>query len=215
MIRFSNTLLLLAACTVLTFSTARAGESLPYYNEATFTPKWLTGEAAAKAHRVGAFSFTDHHGGTITEKDIAGKVVVANYFFPACHGLCPTTMRNLRKVGEAFRGDKDVVLLSHSLTTETDTVESLAVYAREMEITQPGWHLLTGERKAFFRHARTTFFAGEDLGEKTAEDTFLHTENFFLLDQRGHIRGIYAGTRPTDMKMLIDDINALKDATNS
>src|SRR5690242_16187248 len=37
---------------------------------------------------VKSFSFIDQNGQPFTEKDIAGKVFVAEYFFTTCKGIC-------------------------------------------------------------------------------------------------------------------------------
>lgn len=38
----------------------------------------------------------------------------------------------------------------------------------------------------------------------------LHTENFFLVDRKGHLRGLYNGVMPTEIDRLIEDIMVLQ-----
>ncbi len=186
--------------------------ALPYYQSADFTPLWLKpGDKRLKTlHSIGQFSLTSHRQANITQRDLTGKIVVASFFYPTCHGICPATMRNLKRVQKAFANDTDVVILSHSLTPATDTPELLRHYARQQGITSPNWHLLTGKKTALFQHARQNFFADEDLGRKTGEDSFLHSENFFLVDRQGHMRGLYSGVMPRDVELLISDISLLQ-----
>lgn len=184
-------------------------KSLPYFKDKKFTPVWSLPKGKPM-HQIGQFQLTDQLGKAVSQRQLAGKIVVANFFFPACHGICPTTMKHLKKVQNAFLKDPQVVILSHSLTAETDTPESLSLYAKEQGIQHPKWRLLSGKKNALYDHARKSYFADEDLGKRTAEESFLHTESFFLVDTNGHIRGLYAGTRPAEVALLIQDIKTLK-----
>ena len=47
---------------------------------------------------VKPFSFTNQDGKTVTEKDMTGKVYVAEYFFTNCEGICPKMNNNMRLV---------------------------------------------------------------------------------------------------------------------
>ena len=40
---------------------------------------------------VQPFSFVNQDGKMVTDKDVEGKVYVAEYFFTTCRGICPTT----------------------------------------------------------------------------------------------------------------------------
>ena len=70
--------------------------------------------------------------------------------------------------------------------------------------------MVTGERKTIYDLGRKSYFVEENLGENPAENDFLHTENFVLIDQNLHIRGIYNGLNKTEIKLLINDIKTLK-----
>lgn len=50
----------------------------------------------------------------------------------------------------------------------------------------------------------------EDFGVNKDETAFLHTENFVLVDQNRHIRGIYNGLNKSSINQLIEDIRTLK-----
>jgi protein SCO1/2 len=103
------------------------------------------------------------------------------------------------------------VILSHSVTPETDSVARLQQYAEQYKINQQQWHLLTGQREALYRIARKSYFADEDLGEVQAENDFLHTENVLLIDKQRRIRGVYKGTSEADIRNLIIDIKRLQE----
>ena len=186
---------------------------LPFYRNADLTPEWLAQPSADEAamHQVGDFAFVNQDGEMVTAHDFAGKIYVANFFFVHCPGICPTMRTNLAKIQQAFLDDDAVLLLSHTVQPETDTVPVLQNYATVNDVVSGKWHLVTGTREAIYALARDAYFA--DLEADLAEDNFLHSENFYLIDQAGRIRGIYNGTLPLDVQQLIEDIAILKQAS--
>ena len=108
-------------------------------------------------------------------------------------------------IQEKFKSDPEVLLLSHSVTPEYDSVPLLHRYAETKGVLAQKWHLATGKRKDIYQLGRTGYFVEEDLGEPKGEDDFLHTENFILVDKKRHIRGIYNGLNKTAMAQLIAD----------
>src|SRR6478736_2891426 len=63
---------------------------------------------------VQPFSFVNQDSRTITQKDLAGKVYVAEYFFTTCKGICPKMNSNMKKLYEDFKTEKDFYILSHT-----------------------------------------------------------------------------------------------------
>ena len=188
----------------------QAAIDLPFYRNAAMTPEWIaaSSEEYAAIHRVGDFSFINQDGEPVTEADFDGKIYVANFFFVHCAAICPTMRTNLATIQEAYRDDDDVLLLSHTVMPETDTVPVLQNYANVNNVVSGKWHLVTGSREAVYALARDAYFA--DLEAGPTEDNILHSENFFLVDQNRRIRGVYNGTLPLDIERLIEDIATLK-----
>ena len=184
----------------------------PFYQESTFSPLWIKpGELPKDFHQIPPFTLTNQHHAQITEKEMDDHVTVVNFFFTFCPGICPKLMGNMAIVEAAFAHDPHVLLLSHSVTPDHDTVEKLRAYARKNQIQSPRWHLLTGDRKTIYSLGRTAYFAEEDLGESRSEDDFLHTENILLIDQHRHLRGIYNGLNQSSIQQLIIDARSLLD----
>ena len=111
---------------------------------------------------------------------------------------------------EKFKNDPDVLLLSHSVTPEMDSVPVLKKYATERGVISGKWHLLTGNKEHIYRLAKKEYYAGDTIGYYQAVDDFLHTENFILVDKQRRIRGVYNGTLSLEMERLIEDIGELK-----
>jgi protein SCO1 len=118
---------------------------------------------------------------------------------------------NMSKVSSAFANDDNVVILSHTVTPERDSVSVLKKYALTKSISNKNWHLLTGNKQDIYRIARKGYFADESLGYNKDTSEFLHTENFILVDKHGRIRGVYNGTIELEVDQLIQHIKLLKE----
>ncbi|MEL6305100.1 MAG: SCO family protein [Bacteroidota bacterium] len=186
--------------------------TLPYYQEASFTPVWFSSESDSvkQLHKIPSFQLVNQLGDTITEQTFENKIYVTDFFFTSCFGICPKMTSNMAKVQEVFREDDDVLLLSHSVTPKYDSVPVLAHYAANNKVIPNKWHLVTGARETIYDLGRTAYFVEEDLGVAKSTDDFLHTENFVLVDKNRNIRGIYNGLNKTAIAQLIADIETLK-----
>ena len=208
-----------SSLTVLLFFTACAKnetaqknvDTLPYYREVSFTPHWLApnDEALKDFHQIAPFELINQNGEIITEKTFEGKVYVADFFFTRCPGICPQMTDNMKILQAEFLNNDEVLLLSHSVTPKMDSVAVLKKYAEKKNVVSGKWHLVTGTQKDIYKLGRQDYFVEEDLGLQKEVDEFLHTENFVLIDQNRHIRGIYNGLNKTSIAQLIKDVNVL------
>ena len=186
--------------------------ALPFINKPDFTPEWISKTDAGynTIHTIPAFSFTNQNGGTVTEKTVADKIYVADFFFTRCGSICPKMTADMGILQDKYKDDKEVLLLSHSVTPEMDSVPVLKRYAENKGIISGKWHLLTGDKKEIYAIAKQQYYAGDTIGYYQTGNEFLHTENFILIDKKRRIRGVYNGTLPLEMERLIDDITTLK-----
>lgn len=185
-------------------------DTLPIYHPAQLDPR-LVGPGLAQEkgeHHLRAFSLLDQDGRTVTLADLQGKVVLADFFFTTCTSICPKMTHQMERVQEAFRHDDRVLLLSHSVTPEIDSVPVLKAYAELHGADPARWRMLTGDRKEIYALARTSWFAVMDEGDGGPDD-FVHTENFVLADPLGRLRGFYDGTSPQEVDRAISDIRKL------
>ena len=186
-------------------------ETLPYYNEATFTPHWFASTAIIPDtfHRIAPFTLTNQEGETVTETTFAGKIYVADFFFTICPGICPRMTKNMGALQDLFIDEPEVLLLSHSVMPTADSVPVLKEYAISNGVISDKWHLVTGPREEIYTLGRRAYFVEEDLGLEKPNDEFLHTENFVLVDQQGFIRGIYNGLNTASIAQLSRDVRQL------
>jgi protein SCO1/2 len=113
-------------------------------------------------------------------------------------------------VQEQLLEEKQLRLLSFSVTPEMDGVPELKEYAEKNGIMNEVWHLLTGNRDVIYDLGRNQFFVEEDMGLEKGPDDFLHTENILLIDGDRHIRGIYNGLNKTAINQLLADAKTLQ-----
>jgi protein SCO1/2 len=182
---------------------------LPYYDTPDFTPKWDI-KNITSFHTIRPFRLISQENKIFTEKDIEGKICVADFFFTTCPGICPKMTKSMSDIQKEFINDDEVLLLSHSVTPEKDSVSILKKYALEKNVNFKRWKLLTGNKNEIYDLGRKYYFVEEDEGIKKSNDVFLHTENFILIDKQRHIRGIYNGLDPNSITNLIQDIKILK-----
>ncbi len=186
--------------------------ALPYYNSANFDALFLTSAEAKKQinHVIANFNMTDQHNKTITQKDIEGKIHIANFFFTSCGSICPKMTNNLMAFQDKFQSEKDIVLLSYTVMPWQDSVSVLNNFAIKNKITASNWHLLTGKKEAIYKLARQSYFAEENIGFEKDTSEFMHTEHLLLIDKNKKIRGIYNATLQLEIQQLIKDVDVLK-----
>jgi protein SCO1 len=182
---------------------------LPYYDTADFTPKWEM-ENKETFHAIRKFNLTDQEGNAFTEKNLDGKICVADFFFTSCPGICLKMSVSMGDLQKEFLNDTDVQLVSHSVTPTKDSVPILKKYASDKGVQYNKWKLLTGTVSEIYDLGRKFYYVEEDLGLKSDTSVFLHTENFVLIDKNRHIRGIYNGLDNNSMTALKNDIKDLK-----
>jgi len=197
--------------TIKSVETSRV-DYLPYYNDESFTPNWLTPGTKEEEgfHKIGSFTLINQLGDTITQQTFENKIYITDFFFASCPGICPQMTGNMFKLQEEFINDQDVLFLSHSVTPTKDSVPVLKNYAEKNGVLDGKWHLVTGDKSEIYNLGRNHYFVENDLGEPKDINDFLHTENFLLIDKKSHIRGIYNGLNRASMQQLIVDVRALQ-----
>jgi len=206
---FSLIKILLVVCIVGCISDAT---QIPYYNTPDFTPIFLSENQELKntiTHQISDFSFVNQHKQIITNKEIEGKVHVANFMFTSCTSICPDMTGNMKLVEEAFFNDERVAVLSYSVTPWIDTPDRLLDYVKFNDIKTNNWHFLTGSKNDIYSLARESYFAEESIGFSKDSTDFLHTEYFILVDKNKRIRGVYNGTLMLESKQVVEDIKIL------
>lgn len=209
--KFFLVLFVFSAVTIsLFYSALKPKKTLPIFNPADVNPELVdsTMQYKSKYHTIADFSFVNQNGDTITQKDYDGKIYVADFFFTTCGSICPKMTANLADVQKAVLDNPKVMLLSHTVFPETDSIPVLKAYAVKNGVVDSKWNLVTGDKKEIYTMARKSYLAVK-LGRPDQLYDMVHTENFVLVDQKRRVRGFYDGTKKEDVQKLIEDINFL------
>ena len=193
------------------YNTLNVYQPLPIYQPAMVSTALVdsTIQHQRKYHKIADFSLVNQNGQTITQKDYQDKIYIADFFFTTCQTICPIMTNHMAIIQKELIHDDDVMLLSHSVTPEIDTVAQLKRYALKKGVHDKKWNLVTGDKKEIYKLARKSYLAVKDNGDGGPFD-MVHTENFMLIDKKRQIRGFYDGTDPEDISRLLDDIQILK-----
>ena len=208
---FLCTVIVLSAIILtLFYSALKPKKTLPIYNPSMVNPELVdsTVQYISKYHTIGDFSFINQNGKKITQKDYEGKIYVSDFFFTTCGSICPKMTTNLAEIQKSIINNPKVMLLSHTVFPETDSVSVLKKYAIKNGVIDSKWNLVTGDKKQIYTMARKSYLAVK-LGKPNELYDMVHTENFILVDSKKRVRGFYDGTKEEDIQRLIEDINFL------
>ena len=148
---------------------------------------------------------------------------VIEFFFTSCPTICPRMNRNLIQIQNEFKDFEDFGVASFTINPDYDTSEVLKAYAEKYGITNPNWHLMTGDKEVIYKLSNEGFYiyAAEN---PDVEGGFEHSGNFALIDKNGFIRcrvvngnpiiyynGITSESEKTDEDGKLEEISALKE----
>lgn len=183
-------------------------EQKPLRTLAYFGKKRSMKEGDTTYHTVKPFLFIDQYNENVTEETVRGKIYVTDFFFTTCQSICPIMSNQLERVYQKFHNNPDVLILSHTVAPEEDSVNVLMDYAKLHGVTDKQWLFLTGDKKDLYAMARQSYLLNAEEGNGD-EDDFIHTQNFALVDKEKHLRGFYDGTDSIEVARLITDIGIL------
>ena len=203
-----------AAAVYMFYLILKPVEVLPIYQPAEVNEKLVDSSIihVAKYHKISDFKLTNQNGKEITQANYKDKIYVADFFFTTCQDICPVMTKNMYQLQEELKNDNQILLLSHTVIPEVDTVEQLKEYAIENNVDDSKWNLVTGDKKQIYELARKSYLAVED--SNFNEFDMIHTENFMLIDKEKQIRGFYDGTDSVEINRLLKDIEILKQSYN-
>ncbi|SHI37160.1 SCO family protein [Flavobacterium terrae] len=214
--RFKTLLVVLSILSVviitLFYFVLKPAKSLPIYTPSMVNPELVdtTIQHIANEHFISDFSFTNQNGKTITQKDYEGKIYVADFFFTTCPSICPIMADNMVWLQDQIKDNPEIMLLSHSVTPDIDSVPVLKAYAKRKGVIDAKWNLVTGDKKDIYYIARKSYLAVKT-GKPEEMYDMVHTENFVLIDKKRRVRGFYDGTKREEVEKLLEDIKYLSE----
>ncbi len=209
---FTLIMLLISTAAIFMFYNVLTPEKkLPIYQPSMVKFQLVdsTVQHVKRFHKIADFELINQNNKTVTNKNYDGKIYIADFFFTTCPGICPIMTDNMITLQEEFLDDDQVLLLSHTVTPEIDSVSVLKSYSIEKGVIDSKWNMVTGDKKQIYNLARKSYLVAEDIEGSHFYD-MIHTENFVLVDSRRRIRGFYDGTDEESMNQLVDDVYILK-----
>jgi len=159
---------------------------------------------------VPPFSFDNQQGQRVTDKDVAGKVYVAEYFFTTCKGICPRMNVNMKRLSDDLAGQPDFRILSYTVDPETDSVGRMKHYSDSLGADAGRWWFLTGRKDSLYHLARNGYLLDDPKNNAlNINEQFLHTQFVALVDKGGRVRKIYDGLKQDELDELEKDISVL------
>jgi protein SCO1/2 len=186
-------------------------KTLPIYGKRTPVTKTVNGQKVTDTvyATIPPFKFVNQYGDSTGDKDLAGKIYVADFFFTSCPSICPIMQRNMLTVYNAFKNTPDVKIVSFTIDPKYDTPAVLKSYAGKLGVTGNSWWFLRGNRDTTYRLAEKNFLVAVSR-DSTVAGGYVHQGYFVLVDKQKRVRGAYDGTDPKQVAQLVDDIKTLK-----
>lgn len=184
------------------FSCESTSRKLPILGERDF----INGDSVY--HTIPDFSLINQDSLPITNKTYEGKIYVADFFFTTCPTICPVMKKQMLRVYEKYKENTKIGILSHTIDPRHDSVQVLKEYATRLGINGNMWNFVTGDKSKIYELGEKSYYitAGED---STAAGGIIHSGAFILVDTKRRVRGIYDGTKETDVTKLIKDMQVL------
>lgn len=151
------------------------------------------------------FTFHNQDNQVVTKAIFDDKVVITDFFFTTCPSICPIMKRQMVRIYEAYPDQPDLLLFSHTIDPDHDTVEILKNYSEGLGISSDKWQLVTGPQEEIFEIAKNNYMLGA-LKDENSPGGYIHSGSFVLIDKNKKIRGYYDGTDAKEVDRLIVDM---------
>lgn len=154
------------------------------------------------------FAFLNQDSIMIDQNLFNGKIYVADFFFTSCPSICPPMHRNLMEVYKKYKGDEQVMFLSHSIDFKYDVPHVLKAYAKKLGAYGTQWQFIHGNKEAVYSLAQKNYLVSVSVDPK-APGGYVHQGYLVLVDKQKRVRGAYDGTKKEEVDKLMDDMNVL------
>ena len=186
-------------------------KKLPIYGQRSAETKTVNGQRVTDTvyQTIPAFKFINQYGDSIGEKNLDGKIYVADFFFTSCPSICPVMQRNMLKVFDAFKTTPDIKILSFTIDPKYDSVQVLRKYAAKLGVGGNSWWFLQGKKDNTYSLAEKNYLVAVKQ-DSTVKGGYTHQGYFVLVDKLKRVRGAYDGTNPEQVDQLIADMKTLQ-----
>jgi protein SCO1/2 len=187
-------------------------KTLPIYGNRRAVTKMVNGQTVTDTDyaTIPPFKFVNQYGDSVGDKNLAGKIYVADFFFTSCPSICPIMQRNMLTVYNTFKDTGDVKIISFTIDPKYDSVKVLKKYADKLGVSGNSWWFLQGKKDKTYQLAQNNYLVAVN-ADSTVAGGYVHQGYFVLVDKQKRVRGAYDGTDPKQVAQLVDDIKTLKE----
>lgn len=161
--------------------------------------------------RAPSWELTDQTGAAVRSRELAGKIVVADFIYTSCTDTCPALSLKMQLIERKLRAEgllgERVQLLSFTTDPERDSPEVLRRYSQQFQADPAVWSFLTGPKDVLIPTIVNGFKLGVDFAPAAGATphlhadgaqhehayTVLHSNRFALIDGDGVIVKYYDG----------------------
>ena len=176
-----------------------------YLNEGFKYRKGILEELDQNLGKIPTFQLNNQNGQTITNEDLSGRVVIANFLSLANKANAPAYMKQLYQVQDQFDKRDDILFLTF---TEADSRDQVASYFQGLEVkrNKNQWHFLSGSEEDLTGIEESLALPA------TYQSGFADNATIMIADTSQVIRQLYDFRQETAVKKLIHHIAVLMPA---
>ncbi len=165
-------------------------------------------------HTIADFRFVNQDSAIVTNATFEDKIYVTDFFFTSCPTICPIMKQQMLRIYAAYEDNPQVVLLSHTIDPEYDTVALLKDFSEKLGVSSDKWHFVTGDQDEIYEIGEKSYLSVM-AEEEGAPGGYIHSGAIILVDKDRRIRSVMDGTVPEQVDVMIGDIQRLLDEYNS
>jgi len=147
---------------------------------------------------VGDFALTNQIGQPITLADLRGKVWVADIIFTRCAGPCWRMTQEMKELEQALPPASQAKLVTLTTDPDFDTPTVMNARAQQFNADPRRWLFLTGTKSQIANLAihslKLTAIEKKPEERESAQDLFIHSTIFVVIDKQAQLRGIFQTT---------------------
>lgn len=186
---------------------------LPYFSGTQMDPSWpAPQDLPGKFRRMSAANLRADDGRAQSALEFAkGRFSLVTFFYTSCSGICPMITANMKRLSAEIKDQSDLQFISITVDPEKDDDAALRTYRARHQAGQKNWTFLTGSKSEIEDLARNQF-AGEiqASADRNGLIAFVHTENVFLLDKEGYLRGVYRARGTGEFPRILKELGELR-----
>ena len=188
-------------------------QRLPIYGERDVEKRMVNGKEVQDTiyQTIPEFSFIDQDSNIITNETFKDKIYVADFVFLSCESICPKMNVQMKRLYDIYKGNPDIVFLSHTIDPDNDTLERIKEFMKAQNIETAKWHMVRGNEEDVLKIANQGYFsiAYKDSTTKDPGAQYEHQGWMILVDKYGRVRSMKDGTDQFEVAKLIKDIELL------